>query len=104
VQRRTFSVFNPQSGGYDYYQATGKSLASGVFAPIPNRKLGKPLGLTPEEAAERLPSGARLVGRGAMPQGTIATLGGSDTFDMPPTWLLIAAAGFIAWRFKWLST
>jgi len=85
-----YSVWNSGARGYDYYEAPG-NLTDGV-APRRNLRAGHQLGITPEEAAPRLPVGARKVGRGEFPRGTIATAGASlsglDFMDVPIGWLI----------------
>jgi hypothetical protein len=92
----TYSVWNPATRAYDYYQAHGPAA---THAPNPPAVAGSSeLGATPDEAAWRLPPGARKVGTGELPRGRIATLGGADDVRPVPPYLLWAALGLVAWR------
>ena len=94
-----YSVWNGQQ--YDFYEAPG-SLRDGVFAPSPKIRARRSLGVAPEEAATALPRGAKLVGRGSFPQGTIATCNGGESplgmldFDSPTVRLVTAGAAIYA--------
>jgi hypothetical protein len=71
----TYSVWNPEHAGFDYYKGPA-NLREGVIAPTPALPSGGQLGLTPESASRKLPSGSKLVGKGQLAQGMIATRNG----------------------------
>jgi hypothetical protein len=85
--KRTFSVFNYQTGRFDYYEAPmGELPAAGFWRPVRGRFA--------EAAAERLPSGAAKVGDGVEAKGLIASpLGGTDGDALP--WGKVAVAGIV---------
>jgi hypothetical protein len=92
----TYSVWNPATRSYDYWQAHGKAA---THAPNPPVITGSTeLGATPDEAAWRLPLGARRVGSGELPRGRIATIGGTDDAPTAPSYLIWAVLGLVAWR------
>ena len=105
----TFSVWDHASRRYDYYRTPEKS--ADTHAPKPAHLRSAKLGLTPEQAAWPLPSGAKLVGRGKYPKGRIANresagLGLGQVFGLdltsPTTLLLTGALGYMVWKFLWL--
>ena len=68
----TYSVWDPARKIYRYYETREAS------ADQPSPRLPKAMaGISPEKAAWRVPSGARFVGAGALPQGMIAANKGS---------------------------
>lgn len=74
---KQYSVWNGQRGEFDHYVAPG-SLREGVFADPVSLPGGNRLGLAPEQASRRLPTGARMVGRGPLPVGMIASRNGAS--------------------------
>jgi hypothetical protein len=76
--KRTFSVWNPDLLGFDYFEGNAE-LREGVIAPVPKLPSGGKLGLIPEQAAMRLPSGARRIGSGDLARGLIATRNGRNS-------------------------
>jgi hypothetical protein len=89
-----FSVWNPASRAFDYYQSPGQS--SGAHAPKPPRAFGaRTIGATVDQAAWRLPPGSVKVGAGVSPRGRIASLGsiGDDTLLLAPMVGLAAIIG-----------
>lgn len=97
-----YSVYNPEKGGYDYYDGPGR-LEGGVFAPAPRLRTTRNVGLAPEEAARPLPAGAVPVGHGPFPQGVIATtrpLGGPVLFGFDlGTLALLGVAGYFGYKY-----
>lgn len=92
-----YSVWNNGTREYDYFSAPG---VADIHAGAPPRVHGSALGATPEQAAWPLPAGARRTGSGEMPQGRIASLGGSDGvfgIDIPSS-IFYAAIGYFLWR------
>lgn len=102
-----YSVWDYQKKQYDHYVAPG-SLRDGVFAPHPNYGHSHRLGLSPDSAARRLPSGAKYIGSGPRAAGLIASRGGTalsglgaSIAGIPAPWLLVgAAAAYIYLRKK----
>jgi hypothetical protein len=91
---------------YSYYEAPG-SLRDGVFAPTPTIRTSRRLGVTPEEAAARLPAGAKRVGGGPYPMGTIATRNGGSTLgflDTPGELAKLAFYGSVAYLIYYFTT
>jgi hypothetical protein len=70
-----YSVWNPDHAGFDYYEGPA-NLREGVIAPTPRLPKSGTLGLTPEEASRKLPSGSKKVGKGPTARGMIATRNG----------------------------
>jgi hypothetical protein len=95
--QRLYSVWNPGVHAYDYYQGMGAALRDGVFAEPATRRQGSAIGLTPDEAADRLPSGAKKVGSGDVAKGTIASLGAAPE-NSTTALLLLGVAALILWK------
>lgn len=102
---RLYSVWNPTSLSWDYYQAPGE-LRAGVFAEDARLSGGFKIGMTVEEAARPLPVGATLVGRGAEARGMVATRNGGrplGIFGLEGDTLfrvaLFAGGAYLAWRY-----
>ncbi len=93
-----YSVYDYTRRSYDYYDAPGPGGTHAGSPPAP-RGIGD-VGAAPERASWKLPPGARRVGGGEVPQGRIATLSGvDDVFGDPVSLAMLAAAGYLAWRF-----
>ncbi len=103
MQNLTYSVWSPQKRGYDYYEAPG-NLRAGVIAPRPSISASSVLGATVDEAARRLPSGAKYVGSGELARGMIATrnsgaaLGAFDVGAVPLWAIALGVATFFYLR------
>lgn len=97
----TYSVWRPELGLYDYYE-TSPSLKD-TTPPKPSLSRS-PFGLAPEEAAWKLPLGAKKVGSGKRAKGMIARNGGlAGLGDLLPDFgslniLVLAVGGFFLWR------
>jgi hypothetical protein len=91
-----YSVWNPSTKRYDYYQAQGDAR---IHAGAPPRSSTTELGATPEQAAWPLPVGAVKVGSGELPEGRIASTeaGGRFTINLPQS-IMYAAIGYLLWR------
>ena len=90
-----YSVWNPATRSYDYYEAQGDA---SIHAGAPPRAASSALGATPEQAAWPLPEDARRVGSGEMPQGRIASRdGGGFELDIPQA-LFWGAFGYFVYR------
>jgi len=79
-----YSVYNRASRQYDYYQAGAPS--SSTHAATPGKPLLRsPVGITPEQAAWKLPLGAKKIGSGPTARGAIASMGdaGSISSSLP---------------------
>lgn len=97
----TYSVYDPSTRSYDYYQSSQRS---GTHTGSPPMWWGRnALGATPEQAAWKVPADAKKIGSGDMPIGRVATIGGSISLgdiDMssPMTWIVAAALAYVAWK------
>lgn len=72
-----YSVWNQTKRAFDYYQTSEVGPTHAPAAAHVSMVGG--LGATPEEAAWRLPAGARKIGSGATARGRIAALGSLET-------------------------
>lgn len=88
-----------RGGAYDYYAVDGE----GAETPIP-RHLHKSDWIAPVEAAWNIPFGAKLIGRGDIPKGMIASNGGTALGDfipdVPTAGYIIGGAILLWWFFK----
>lgn len=91
-----YSVYDYTRHAYDYYEAPGPGGTHAGSPPAP-RGVGD-IGAPPNRASWKLPSGARKVGSGYLPQGRIATLDGADALSSPTTLIAYAAIAYVAWR------
>lgn len=87
---RQYSVWNYRERKYDYYQAPGENEGTHAGTP-PTALISNALGQTPDQAAWRLPIGAKKVGSGATAKGKVASLGDDDTGDTIGTGIKIVA-------------
>jgi len=93
-----YSVFDHNRGVYDYYEGAGPGgthAGSPALSPTRSQDVGK----APVHAAWRLPPGAKRVGSGEFPQGSIASLSGVDSASGGIPFLGYAAIAYLAWRF-----
>ena len=96
-----YSVWNQAKQAFDYYQTNG--VQKQVNTEKPSHLRSRKLGLTVNEAAWPVPSGAQLIGSGIMPRGRVGSfkrgmkgLGAfeSNTMNM----LLLATAGVALYK------
>lgn len=100
-----FSVYNPSTRAYDYYQTTTGSGATHAGAPAKSM-FASALGAAPEQAAWSLPTSAQKIGSGQIARGRIATKGSLVPFagelwqDAGAIELaaLAAVAAYFLWR------
>lgn len=100
-----YSVYNPTSKTYDYYEGPGPG---GTHAGTPPIARGRnALGATPEQASWKVPAGAKRVGRGPVARGRIAELGGLSSFGLgdvgdiaanPLAFAALAVAGYFMYK------
>lgn len=91
-----YSVWNTGARRYDYYEAHAKP---STHAGAPPASSSSSLGATPDQAAWRLPAGARLVGSGDLARGRVASLGGSDGFQLDLKQSFVyGVIGYLLWR------
>jgi hypothetical protein len=94
-----YSVWNPQTAAYDYYEAPGDAAA----VPNPKHLRQKDLGTSVTASGWPLPAGARWVGRGDTAKGQISTpLAGADdtmVIQLWP-WLPLALGAYFLWRHR----
>jgi hypothetical protein len=83
---------------YSYYEAPGE-LDDGVFAPPARVRSYSRIGIAPDDAARPLPASARLVGRGPVAQGLIATRNAGPLGFLPidSGTVKLAVYGIIGW-------
>lgn len=97
----TYSVWNPTTATYDYYEAPAR--AADAAPPAPYIR-GDKIGASPEQAAWPLPGGARKVGKGPLPRGMIAKTGsGLSGLGFLPDFgslnlVVLAVGGFFLWK------
>lgn len=89
-----YSVWNYRARKYDYYDTPELQESTHVGAP-PTPLLRSPMGATPDQAAWKLPVGARKIGSGASAQGKIASLGDDGT--SLPSAPVLAGVGLLAY-------
>jgi len=73
-----YSVYDDHNGGFVYYEAGGPAINADFQTP--SFAAQSPLGVPSVEASRPLPGGARQVGRGTVPKGTIARRGGGGAW------------------------
>lgn len=100
-----FSVYNPDSGQFDYYESSRKQLVQNVEKPR-HIAAHHTLGATVDAAAWPLPADAHRVGSGEHAIGRIASrsrrrMGAlGDTFDEPLVRAgLLVGSAFLIWKF-----
>lgn len=91
-----YSVYDYTRRVYDYYDAPGPGGTHAGSPPL-TPKIGG-LGESPDQAAWKLPVGARKVGSGEMPQGRIASMNGADSVSDPANMVAYAVIAYVAWR------
>jgi hypothetical protein len=91
-----YSVYDYTKRAYDYYEAPGPGGTHAGSPPV-GRAMGG-VGVSPDRAAWKLPSGARRVGSGELPQGRVASLSGADILTDPTHLVALAAIAYVAWR------
>lgn len=98
-----YSTWNPRTLRWDYWRTLGGAkLRAGVIAPAP-RLSHRQLGVAPEQAARKLPSGARKVGTGDVARGQVASHQAMGIDDDARNLLLFAGAAYLMYRFVWRS-
>ncbi len=89
-----YSVWSPTRRSYDYYETPEPTPThTPARGTIPS---SSKLGATPEQAAWRLPMGARRVGSGPTARGRIAQTG-MGAVEIPRTALVIGGLVAAAW-------
>jgi len=94
----TFSVFNWDSGKYDYYTAPG---GDGV-APQPRKQLPRSttkIGVAPEDILRRLPDNAQRAGSGVEPVGVVAVSGDDAGTDLSLLTVgMLLGSAYLLWK------
>jgi hypothetical protein len=94
-----FSVYNYTTKVYDYYEGHGPSGTHATAPPIGGQT---EVGATVEQAAWKVPPGAKRVGSGVLPQGRVATMGGIGDVMIGGSSLsriaVVSAIVYLAWR------
>ena len=102
-----YSVYDYTRRAYDYYDAPGPGGTHAGSPPLPATPAGmagvlvpkeQRVGTGPDQAAWKLPLGARKVGTGDLPQGRIASLSGADLTSDPFRLGIYAVLAYAAWR------
>lgn len=91
-----YSVWNASKRAYDYYETSQPGPTHAP--PAAHVSMVGGLGATPDEAAWRLPTGARKVGSGATARGRIASLGSLETTRDTLVIGAILVAGYLIGR------
>lgn len=68
-----YSRWRPDRGGYDYYEASDR-IGLGDDLPVPTLSGGTDLGIPSTDIGRPLPSGARKIGSGELPIGSITPM------------------------------
>jgi hypothetical protein len=100
-----YSCFDAQSALYDYFE-DDRTIAINADVPVPRMRTVGSIGVPSIEAGERVPSGAKHVGRGWHAQGLIAQCGKGPlgAFDLSNKWVIFAlAVGGAAAAMWWLG-
>lgn len=96
-----YSVYNYDRQVYDYFEGPGPK---GTHAGAPPVSSGRSqLGATVEQAAWKVPLGAKKVGEGVLPQGRVAAMGGFPSLGDVDTGQVLRAGAlaviaYFAWR------
>ena len=90
-----YSVWKNETRSYDYYDAPG---TSEIHAGSPPGMNGGILGATPDQAAWRLPFGARRTGSGDVARGRIASLGDSGEGLSVTQLIIYPVIGYLLWK------
>lgn len=95
-----YSVWNQAKQAFDYYQTNG--VQKKVNTEKPSHMRSRKFGLTVDQAAWPVPSGARYMGSGSMPKGRIGNLKGRAALSgfepNSANMLLLATAGLVAYK------
>lgn len=98
-----YSVWNQGARVYDYYEAP--TVQNSANTPVPKHIRAKPLGATIDQAAWPLPSTAKLIGRGKLARGRIASHRGSGvtlgaiSMDTNTIGMIgLGVAAFLLWK------
>lgn len=93
-----YSKWIPDRGGYAYYDSPER-LGLGDDLPVPRLSQSSPIGVASTEIGRAMPLGAKIVGYGALAQGSIAPLDrsglsglGLGIVDMPRALMFSALA------------
>lgn len=92
-----YSVYDYTNRRYDYYEAPDAGGTHAGSPPVVRTRGG--VGTSPDQAAWRLPVGAKRVGSGEFPQGKIASDLGALDLAQPAPLLVYGALAYVAWRF-----
>lgn len=91
-----YSVYNYGTRQYDYYMGGRQA---GAHAPTPRKRLRAGLGgATPEQAAWKLPAGARHVGAGEQARGLIAVSGIIGDATTGFEFVGVGLLAFVLWK------
>jgi hypothetical protein len=91
-----YSRWQPDRGGYAYYESTER-LGLSDDLPVPQLRGSSPIGVASTSVGRPLPLGAKIVGYGPLPQGSIVPMDTSGLSGLSlgevsaPQMLLLAA-------------
>jgi hypothetical protein len=95
-----YSVYDPDRKIYDYYEAPGPRGTHATAPPVPLAQ-GQ-LGATVDQAAWKVPPGAKKIGAGDLPRGRIAAMGGLGDIVIGGQSVtriaIFGALAYLAWR------
>lgn len=95
-----YSVYDYDRHAYDYYEGDGPRGTHAGAPPISSSR--NELGATVDQAAWKVPPGAKKVGSGELPRGRIAAMGGLGDLMIGGQSLgrvaVFGALAYFAWR------
>lgn len=90
-----YSVWSYPLRAYEYYEA---GFDGRIHSGTPPKARGaEAMGATPEQAAWKLPAGARKVGQGPVPKGKIASMGDAPGAESSWDWKVFAGIAAIVY-------
>ncbi len=90
----TYSVWSYPLRAYEYYEAP---FDGRIHSGTPPKAGSESMGATPEQAAWKLPLGARKIGQGKVAKGKIASMGDAPGATNPLNWPMIAGAAVLVY-------
>lgn len=97
-----YSRWQPDTGQYAYYQSSERR-GLGDDLPVPRMPIGTAIGVASTSIGRSAPLGAKLVGTGPLPRGSIAPTsraglaGVAGALDVLPVWGWFALGVTVGW-------